>query len=255
MSRSVDTDASRSELPTVQHQVVGLRAHGQRVGRQQRQVLGVRHGEGMVRRLRHAVGAGLEHREVDDPDVAVRAFAHRGRAERGAQRAEHLAGGLVPVRDGEDEVARLGARRREDAHRLLVGEVARQRAIERHRAVGDPEPGEPGRPGPLRLLGQLVEARARKVRTRLDAQGLDGRRREGPHLGLRKHVGQVDELHAEAQVGLVGAEAVAGRRPTSRARSVAGARRWPPRPHRGRPRTRNPSRRPARRRSTPCRAA
>ena len=71
---AMDTHTPRPELPPVEHEVVGLGAHRQRVGRQQRQVLGIGHGERVVGRLGIAVGAdALEHREVDDPDVAMRA--------------------------------------------------------------------------------------------------------------------------------------------------------------------------------------
>ena len=98
-------------------------------------------------------------------------------------------------------------------HRLLLGEVAGQGPVERGAvlAADDPEPGQPGGAGPLGLLGQLVEARAREVGAVGDHDRLDGRRREGLAPRCRSNtVGQVDQLHAEAQVGLVGAEAVAG---------------------------------------------
>ena len=73
----VDPDAARTELPAVEHQVVGLGAHGQQrlgvtvAGRhlgQEPEVLGVRHRERVVRRDRSS-GGGSSTRttEVDDP--------------------------------------------------------------------------------------------------------------------------------------------------------------------------------------------
>ena len=108
----MDPDRARPELPTVEHQVVGLAAHLQRVGLQQVQVVGVRLAERVVAGLGPAgdrVDAD-EQREVDDPQVAVRPLVHRRAAEVVAQRAEHLARGRPLVGDDQQQVARLRPR-------------------------------------------------------------------------------------------------------------------------------------------------
>ena len=90
----VDPDRARAELPAVEHEVVRLRAHRHRVGLEQGDVVGMGLRERVVAGLgAPAVGvAADEHREVDDPHVAVRALVHRRAAEVVAQLAEHLAG-------------------------------------------------------------------------------------------------------------------------------------------------------------------
>ena len=85
----VDSDRAGAELPAVEHEVVGLAAHRQRIGSPSRcDVVGMRLRERVVAGLR-APGRRVdadEHREVDDPHVAVRALVHRRAAEVVAQR-------------------------------------------------------------------------------------------------------------------------------------------------------------------------
>ena len=175
-----------------------------------------------------------------------------------AQRAEHAACRGVLVGDGEDEVARLGARRRHDAVALGRGEMARQRPVEvRPRlAVDDPEPGQArGARAPWPARSARRGASAATIRRRERSSALTSGRRERLDLGALEHGREVDQLHPEAQVGLVRAVAVERIGPRHALDRRAGAPRWRPRPHRARLRRRSPSRRPGRRRSTPCRAA
>ncbi len=103
----VDPDRPGAELPTVEHEVVGLRAHAHRIALEQVDVVGMGLRERMVTRLRTpALGVDAdEHREVDDPHVAVRAFPHRRPAEVVAQLTEDLTRRRPLVGDDEHEVA------------------------------------------------------------------------------------------------------------------------------------------------------
>ncbi len=94
---AVDTDAPRAELPAVEHEVVRLGSHGQRIGLEQVEVVGVRHGERVVGRDGIAgVVHAVEHREVDDPHVVAadppRHVGHRARcaAPRGRYRPRRV---------------------------------------------------------------------------------------------------------------------------------------------------------------------
>ena len=78
--------------------------------------------------------------------------------------------------------------------------------------LGDLEPDEALRPELLGPVGQAVELVAPVVlRAARHPEPLDGAGTgEGLELGGGEHVGELHELHAEAQVGLVDAEAVHG---------------------------------------------
>ena len=241
---AVDTDAPRPQLPSVEHEVVGLRAHGERIGRQQRQVLGIRHGERVVRRLRVAVGAdALEHGEVDDPDVSMRALAHGRRPDRHAQRAEHRARRGVLVRDGQDEVP--GFRLRLVPGRATVsslGQVARQRAVERG-AVPSTTRNQ-ARPAAPACFACSVSSSSRRARV--------GRRRrattsaftvgdEKAFTSVRlEHLASGRSAPCRSAGRACRCRSGRGPRPTSCARSAAAAPRWRPRRHRARPRRRSP---------------
>ena len=116
---AVDPDAARSQLPAVEHQVVGLGPHRGGVGLEPVEVLGVGHGERVVggHRVARVVHA-VEHREVHHPQVAVRALADRPAAELHPQLAEHGAGQPVLVGHHQDQVAGGGAGGRQQARPL-----------------------------------------------------------------------------------------------------------------------------------------
>ena len=64
----VDADRAAPELETVEHEVVVLRAHRERIGLEQRLLTGERCGKGMMRRNdRAGIGVAFEERKIDDP--------------------------------------------------------------------------------------------------------------------------------------------------------------------------------------------
>ena len=73
-----------------------------------------------------------------------------------------------------------------------------------------PEPGQALGPQRLGPVGEGVEPGPAERGAALDHDGLHARGAEGLDLGALEHRGQVDQLHAEAQVGLVGAVPVDG---------------------------------------------
>ena len=137
----------------------------------------------------------------------------RSAARRALQIAEDGLGDRGAVGGQQQQVARPGAGGLAQALALGVGEeLVKGRA----QAVGlDRDPGQALGPAGLGLLGQGVELLAGQVGTAADPQaehrapGLQ-RAGEDPDPGAGEHLAQVDQLHAVAQVGLVGAEAAHG---------------------------------------------
>jgi len=73
------SNGSTAQFPAVQDQVVGPRTDLQRIGLDQVHVVGMRHRERMVGRLKVAVLVDtFEQRELRDPDVLMRSLADRG---------------------------------------------------------------------------------------------------------------------------------------------------------------------------------
>ena len=121
----------------------------------------------------------------------------------------------------------------DDAELLGLGQELHDRRLERA-AVAHAHPHETRRAERLGPVGQRVELRAADVALALDADALDRlRARERLELGRLEHVGELDELHPEPRVGLVGAVALhrlEPRHPRDRRRAPRpGA---PPRPRR-----------------------
>jgi len=228
----VDADGAAAELPAVEGEVVLHRpgpAGRIRVrrpvrvaggGHQERLIVGQDAGERVVGGVPAvALLVPLVHREAVDPavgeDVGV------GKAEAGAQlraqAAEDVGDDRRPVGDDEEEVALLrpGQRRHRpgpllahELHRRAVDAVACQRQV-------DEAPGAEA----LRRLRQLVDlasARAGEAGRDDALHPPTGGKRlvEDPEAGGRapglvaEGRGEVDQLHPEAQVGLVGAEAL-----------------------------------------------
>ena len=127
----VDTDAARSQLPAVEHQVVGLGPHRGRVGLEPVEVVGVGHGERVVGGHRVAgVVHAVEQREVDHPQVLVGALGDRAAPELDPEGAEHAAGQPVLVGHHQDQVAGAGAGGRHQARPLLVGQELGHRRVD-----------------------------------------------------------------------------------------------------------------------------
>ena len=129
----------------------------------------------------------------------------------------------------EEQVAGLGAEcAATSAGQLVVGEELGHRRLER--AVGRRPASTPGpwRPSCLASSVRASSFLRPDVALARHADALDrAGRREGVEPGRREHVGELDQLHAEAEVGLVGAEALHGlvpRHPRDLARALAGDR-------------------------------
>ena len=199
-------DAPRAQLPAVEDEVVGLTAHGGRVGREPVDVVGVGHGERVVGGDRVAVLVHtVEQREVDHPQVPVRALGHRAPAELEAQRPEHVAGQAVLVGHGQHQVTHTGAGGGHQAGLLLVGQELGHRRVDVGPAALALDHLEPRQAlGAERLgpVGEPVEPRPGRRRPALEHDGLHAGGGEGPEARGREHGRQVDELHAEAVEGL-----------------------------------------------------
>src|SRR5918994_1059809 len=95
-----------------------------------------------------------------------------------------------------------GAERRQ----LVLGQELGDRAVEPLRR--DPHPHEALGAPALRLVGQLVEPPAGELGPARHPDALDARRLERLEPGRGEHRRQLDQLHPEAGVGLVGAVAL-----------------------------------------------
>ena len=228
----MDPDRPAAELPAVERQVVlhrpgpaggvvpggAVRVAGR--GHEERLVLGHDAGERVVGRVPAvAVLVPLVHREAVDP--AVREDVGVGQAEAlaelGPQAPEDVGDDVRRVRDDEEEVALRRPGQLGHGPGPLLAEELDGRSVD---PVGsDREVDEAAGAETLRRLGQLVDlAAARRAQAGHD-DGLDpppgGERlvedaeaRDGAPVRATKGRREVDELHAEPEVGLVGAEAL-----------------------------------------------
>ena len=155
----VDSHRARAELPAVEHEVVGLRPHRQRVGFQRVEIVGVRHRERMVH------GDDAARLVVEPPRTAgsrrpTRSAAPRrsadgpGRAEAGRAPTAPSAG--RPRRAATGRRAARPARRRGRAARPPTG--TSRSATRARRRVAHAHPHETRRAERLGALGQRVEA-------------------------------------------------------------------------------------------------
>ena len=125
---AVDPHASRAQLPPVEHEVVRLRAHRERIGLEPVEVVGVRHRERVVRGDRAAVGVEpFEEREVDEPHEPQRPFADRRPAEVETHLPEHRPRRRALPRRDQHEIAGTRAERVDDAELLGLGEELHDR--------------------------------------------------------------------------------------------------------------------------------
>ena len=172
--------------------------------------------------------APLEEREVDDEAAGgdLRVGEVQARGHLAPQGVEGGAGDLRLVGDEDEEVAALGAGALRHALYQLHAQVAvHRRANVFRRQVVDAAFAEEG--DGYEPLAALVFDELRQAVDLAAGEGSAAGRREAAYLPAgrddvaedgevagRAEVGDVDELHAEAQVGLVGA--VATHRPRRR---------------------------------------
>jgi hypothetical protein len=213
----VDPDAAGAEFPSVEHQVVGLGTDTQErlgVAVEEGQVLVVRHRERVVRRHGPTgrIVDVLEERKVDDPEEPQPALVGRGPTELETQEPEDVGRAQPLVRDQVEHVAHLGTEPLGD-----TGEFRGRHELgdRRHQCRGavvpglDPHPDQTLGPPALAGRGQVVEtAPAGRLRGPGVADALDRAGPERLELRLGEQVGELDELHPEPDVRLVGAEPV-----------------------------------------------
>jgi hypothetical protein len=112
--RIVDPDAAAAQLGAVEHDVVGLRAHLLGLGVEQRNVLRLRRGEGMVHADEAAFVVALEQREIGHPREPERVLRDRSSPARpptgGCAPAPAAPCRPCPRRTGRDRRARCSAR-------------------------------------------------------------------------------------------------------------------------------------------------
>ena len=215
-----------AQLPAVEREVVleRSRAAGGVVRRRAGRVAGAGHeqlfvlGEDAAERVVRGVPAPellvpLVHREAMDPDVGqhLRVDQPEPLAELGTQPPEDVGGDIGRVGDHEDEVALVRAGSLPDPGRGLRREELGDGSLDLATGL-DRQVGEALRAEPLRPLGQLVDLAARGTAharrdDRLDAAARRERLVEHaePRAALERRR-EVDQLHAEADVWLVGAE-------------------------------------------------
>ena len=155
----------------------------------------------------------LVHREAMDPDVRqhLRVDQAEPLAELGTQPPEDIGGDVGRVGDHEDEVALVRAGSLPDPGHGLRREELGDGSLDLAAGL-DRQVGEALRAEPLRALGQLVDLAARGTAHARSHDRLDpAARRERlvehaePRATLERRR-EVDQLHAEADVRLVGAE-------------------------------------------------
>ena len=190
-------------------------AHGQRVGVELVDVGLDRLREGLVLGgVGLAVLVPVEQREVHDPQEVVTLARHVERIGHvAAHAAEDLVGGQARAGGEHHEVAGLGVGTLTELGHLLVGEELHDRAVD-GAVLAEGDPGQAlGAEGLSNGL-ELVDLRARPGACALGVDALDdgalgvGGTGEHLELGILEDVGDVNEVHAVARVGLVDAVGV-----------------------------------------------
>ena len=223
---AVDTHRAAAQLPAVQHHVVGLGHAAAGVAVHVVLVAVLRAGEGVV----HGVPAALflvvlEHREVHHPQRRPAALEQAGLpgevgvADLQAQRADAVVDHLGLVGAEEQDVAALRAGALQDFGDGGVVQVlhdGRLQAVAPLGRVVHLDPGQSLGAVDLDELGVAVDlaaahlAAARHAQRHHTAARRGGRAAEDLEVHVLHHVGELGELEPDAQVGLVGAEAVHG---------------------------------------------
>ena len=212
---AVDTNRATADLVAVAHHVVRVRERLAWFGVERVDVLGLRHRERVVHgRPRtgadgdvprgDSVGGRLEQRRVDDPQEAPRVLVDEVAALADLQTrcAEQRARRLRRTRGEEDAVAGLRTDVAGEARHLGLGEVLGHRAGERA-VLLDEDVREALRAALLRPLLPRVELTTGLRRTTRHDDGADVFGLEHAERRVLEELRALDELVAEAQVGLV----------------------------------------------------
>ena len=210
----MDTDRAAAKLRAVEHDVIGDGARRAGVALNQIEVVGIGHGEGVMHRAVAVLLLGvLKQREVGDPQELVVVRVEQTELLRAvdAQRAQRVEDDAVFVGADQDEVAVLQLHARGYFGVLLGREEFGERG--RDLAAVHLRPGEPLGTIGLGKLGKRVDLLAGECAAALHVDGADaaacGKRAcEDLELGVLHNVGEILQLKAEAQVGLIRTEAL-----------------------------------------------
>ena len=213
----MDTDRTTAHLETVHDDVVAIARAGKRIGLDLVPILFRNHRERMMfGGVLLLVRVIAEHGEVDDPEKSMTvALDTESIGHMQAQRGEHGACRIEGVGREEKQVARLDTCGflnrivRFLAEELDDGALAHKVGISI--SVGDPRHALCAICGSN--IGKLLNLAARPIASRLRVDALhntavSSSAREHLEIAVLDKVGQIDELHAEADIGAVATEAL-----------------------------------------------
>ena len=213
----MDTHTAAAGLKAVHDKVVGARTGCQRIGLNLGDVGLGRQGKGLVLgSIGLAILVPMEQREVDDPqEVVTLALDLERIGHVRTHAAQDLVGEQARASSEHHKVAGLDVHALAQSSHLLVREELDDGAVDRA-VLAESNPGQAlgakrgGHAGKLIDLGTCPGTGA------LGVDGLDDRAllvcgsRKDLELGVGEDVGQVDQVHAIAGIGLVGAIGVHG---------------------------------------------
>ena len=212
----MDSDRAAAQLHAVQHAVVSLGLDFFRVAFQQGHVFVLAHGEGMVHGLEAVVlVAPFEHGEVHHPQEVQLVLVDQAHAlgAFAAQMAQSVGGDLGVGGHEHQHVAGLSVHTTKDLVHLFLseelGDGGDQLAVFLDHDVGQTAGAVDGHVVLQAVHGAAGEAGVFGVDAAHPA-ALLRHGGEGGEFAFLTDVGDIDQLHAEAQVRLVGTEAAHG---------------------------------------------
>ena len=213
----MDTHTTAAGLKAVHDKVVGARTGCQRIGLDLGDVGLGRQGEGLVLgSISLAVLVPVEQREVDDPQEVVTLALDLERVGHvRTHAAQDLVGEQARASGEHHKVAGLDVHALAQSSHLLVREELDDGAVDGAvLAEGDPGQALGAKRGSH--AGEFIDLGTGPGAGTLGVDGLDDGAllvrggREDLELGVGEHIGQVDQVHAVAGIGLVGAIGVHG---------------------------------------------
>ena len=215
--RIMDTDRTTAHLETVHDDVIAIARAGKRIGLDLVPILFRNHRKRMMfGGVLLLVRVVAEHGEVDDPQKSMTvALDTESIGHMQAQRGEHGACRIEGIGSEEKQVARLDACGFLDRIMRLLAEELDDGALAHKIGIGIGV-GDPCHA--LRAIcgsdvGKLLNLAARPIASRLRVDALHNTAigssaREHLEIAVLDKVGQIDELHAEADIGAVATEAI-----------------------------------------------